>query len=284
MFSFFKKSSKKDIKLICFDIDNTLCDFASAETITEAYLMELISTDITNIQKHLQLKSPSDHKRNKRIDINIERAIENPCSPFMIMKIFNDIKSFHMRNGEKPEKYSRALWFRETLERLDEDTALGISVNTLIKKCEIYEKKYWDSIIKNIKNYPNTISTLNYLKAKNFKLATITDSDGKKDIKMIRLASIGLDKYFDYIITTDDTGLTKPAEINWANLLEISGLKAEQCIMVGDHPEIDLITAKKLGFITIWTKERLNTDLSQKYVDYEIHNIKEIIDIVEKLT
>lgn len=268
MFSFFKKHFKKDIRLICFDIDNTLCDFAAAETITEAHLMEMISKEI----KYLLSK-----RKNNII-------IKDSFSPFVIMKIFNDIKNFHMHNGIEPEKYSRALWFRETLERLDKSLNFGTRFDRLMKKTETYEKEYWDSIVKNIKNYPNTVSTLNYLKSKNIKLAAITDSDGKKDIKMIRLARSGLDKYFDYIITTDDTGITKPAEINWKRLLEMSGLEAAQCMMVGDHPEIDLITAKKLGFTTVWTKERLNNDLSQKYVDYEIHDIKEVIDIVERLS
>ena len=95
---------------------------------------------------------------------------------------------------------------------------------------------------------------------------------------------MGLDKYFDYIITGDDVGKNKPAVENWNQLLKISGFKSQQCIMVGDHPDIDLITAKKLGFITVWTKQSINTDLHEKYVDYEIHDIKEIIDVVKKLT
>jgi FMN phosphatase YigB (HAD superfamily) len=103
-------------------------------------------------------------------------------------------------------------------------------------------------------------------------------------MKNYRMKLVGLDKYFDYIITGDDVGLNKPAVENWNNLLNLSGLKAKQCIMVGDHPDIDLFTAKKLGFITVWTKENINTDLHYNYVDYEIRSINELINIYEKLS
>jgi HAD superfamily hydrolase (TIGR01509 family) len=263
MFSFLKK----DIKMACFDIDNTLCDFASAETVTEVYMSEIIADDIMKLQ--------SKAKKN--------RIIQNPCSALTILKVFTEVKNNHLYSDLKPQTYSRLLWFKETIQRLDDTTNLDISINALNLNVESYEKIYWEEIIKKCKNYPNTISVLTFLKSKGIKLSTITDSDGKRGMKDSRIKKLGLDKYFDYIITGDDIGLNKPAVENWNKLLEVSKLNAKQCIMVGDHPDIDLITAKKLGFITIWTKQNINTDLHQKYVDYEIHDIKEVVDIVEKI-
>jgi HAD superfamily hydrolase (TIGR01509 family) len=261
-------SFRKRIKLICFDIDNTLCDFASAEVVAETYMSELISKDIHKMQ--LKVK-----KRN---------AIKNSCSAFTILRTFNDVKTYNLYRSFEPEKYSRALWFKETIERLDDSMVLGIDANKLIINAEVYEKKYWEQINSHLKNYPNAISTLEALKSKGFKIATITDSDGKKGIKDGRILNLGLQKYFDYIITGDDIGLNKPAVENWNKLLELSKLKAKECVMVGDHPDVDLATAKKLGFITVWTKEHLNTDLHQNYIDYEIQDIKELIAIIEKIT
>jgi HAD superfamily hydrolase (TIGR01509 family) len=263
MFSFFKK----DIKLICFDIDNTLCDFASAEAEAEVYLSELISKDINSRQSKI-----------KRCTV-----VKNTCSAFTVLKIFTEVKHAHLYRDFNPETYSRKYWFKETLERIDNSMALGANINKLILNAEVYEKKYWERINTFLKNYPATLSTLDYLKSRGFKLATITDSDGKRGIKEDRMKNLGLDKYFDYIITGDDIGLNKPAVENWNKLLELSGLKAKQCIMVGDHPDVDLITARKLGFITVWTKQCINTDLHKKYVDYEIHDIKEVIDVVKKI-
>jgi HAD superfamily hydrolase (TIGR01509 family) len=259
--------SKKEVKLVCFDIDNTLCDFTSAESVVEALMAGVISKDIHKMQSKIK-------KRN---------VIKNSCSAFTIMKIFNEVKTHNLYRSFEPEKYSRKLWFKETLERIDDTMALGIDANKLILHAEVYEKEYWDNINTRLKNYPNTVSTLEILKSRRIMLAAITDSDGLKGMKEHRIKILGLDKYLDYVITGDDIGLNKPAVENWNKILELSGLKGRECMMVGDHPDVDLVTAKKLGFATVWTKEHLNTDLHQNYIDYEIKDIKEIIAIVDKI-
>jgi HAD superfamily hydrolase (TIGR01549 family) len=274
MFSFFKK----EIKMVCFDVDNTLCDFASAETEAEAYMAELISKDI----KKMQLKDKRQVKQTKKRNQK-NLIVQDSCSPFTILKTFSEVKKYHLYSDLKPETYSRELWYRATIERLDDTMDLGISTNTLSLNAKSYERLYWEQIIKRCKNYSYTISVLDFLRSKNIRISTITDSDGLRGMKDTRIKNLGLDKYFDYTITGDDVGLNKPAIENWNKLLELSKLRPKQCIMVGDHPDVDLITAKKLGFITVWTKQNINTDLHQKYVDYEIRDIKEIIDIVTKL-
>jgi HAD superfamily hydrolase (TIGR01509 family) len=233
---------KPEIKLICIDLDNTLCDYGSAESETEAYMAEKIS-------KKYKLKT------------------------FDILKAFNEVKHSHMHHDFDPKMFSRELWFRETLEKIGKKlTVLGT------KKLE---EEYWEYLVPKIRIFPNTLYVLTELK-KRYKLASITDSDGEKHIKIDRIKALGLDKYFDYIITTDDTGKNKPAIENWELLLKLSELKAKQCMMVGDHPDVDLINAKKLGFSTIWTKEHINTDSHFRYVDHEIRDIIELIDVVKK--
>jgi len=265
MFSWLRRG--REIKLVCFDIDNTLCDFASAERETEAYIAELLSKEIKKLQSKIK-------KRN---------VLKNSCSAFTILQFFNEVKKQHLYHDLEPEGYSRMLWFKEILERIEESMALGVSLSSMINNTKVYEKKYWDCINARLKNYPNTIAALDSLKSKRIKLATISDSDGILGMKTYRMKILGLDKYFDYIITGDDVGINKPAAENWNKLLQLSGLKAKQCMMVGDHPEVDLITAKKLHFITVWSKENLNSDLHQNYVDYEIRDIKEVVGILEKI-
>ncbi|HIH31403.1 TPA: hypothetical protein HA235_01725 [Candidatus Woesearchaeota archaeon] len=53
-------------------------------------------------------------------------------------------------------------------------------------------------------------------------------------------------------------------------------------MIVGDYPEIDLVNAKKFGFITVWSKQLIYTEIHLKYVDHEIKDIKELLDIVKK--
>jgi len=272
---------KKEVKLVCFDLDNTLYDYNSAEAVTEVNIAKLIEKDVLTFMSQGNTKKNGKRKSSRGI-VQKKNISSSPISIQTILKMFNDAKISHRRLDGVPEDFSRDLWFREMFEQIDLNTNLGISMNSLMKNSPLYEKKYWDDILKNAKLFPATMNVLKSLKDKNFKLALLTDSDGKKEIKMERIKKLGLDKYFDYVITSDDTGKNKPAKENWDYLLKVSGLKANECIMVGDHPEIDLITAKKLGFITVWTKECLNMDLHQRYVDYEIHDIGEVVDVVDK--
>lgn len=262
MFSIFKK----EIKLICFDLDNTLCDSNSAESETESHIIEFIYKQIVHQQSKLHHKP------------------KNTYSVFILLKMFNDIKNYHLHHDLDPKKYSRALWFREFLEKIDETLELGISVNSMMFKVDEYEKIYWDYYSRKLVNYPNTLYVLKTLRSKGFKLALVTDSDGKREIKLMRLKNLGITDYFDYIVTSDDSGFNKPDKKNWEYVLKISGFSAKQSVMIGDHPDVDLVNAKKLGFITIWTKEGLNNDLHHTYVDYEIRDIKEVLDIMDKLS
>lgn len=244
MFAFLKN---KRLKLICFDIDNTLVDYGMAESEAEAHISKMLS------------KSTGKNVMD-------------------ILHTFNGIKNSYLHHDMDPKSFSRRLWVEKTLELLD--------VNSNVKKridAANIEKVYWDYLIPRMKLFSNTLNVLESLKTSGkYKIACLTDSDGEKEIKIRRLKHLGIEKYFDYIITTDDTGKNKPSIENWEYLLKLSGLKGSECMMVGDHPEVDLVNAKKLGFITVWTKEHIPVDVNMKYVDYEIKDIGEVLDIVKK--
>lgn len=245
MFNFFRT---KKLRLICFDLDNTLCDFDSSQTETEVYISDILS------------------KKTGRKNIDILRA-------------FNEVKKEHIHHDSDPKKYSRRLWIEETLQKLDFIKNKNMQIDA--KKLE---DEYWNYLDSRIKLFPNTLSTLCYLHSlrKKYKIVCITDSDGEKNIKNERIKALGLNKYFDYIITSDDTGKNKPAIENWEYIAHLSKFNAEECMMVGDHPDVDLINAKKLGFVTVWTKEHIPTDIHFKFVDYEIRDISEVLKILEK--
>ncbi|HIH31404.1 TPA: HAD family hydrolase [Candidatus Woesearchaeota archaeon] len=179
------KLFKPRLKLVCFDLDNTLYDFALAEAETEVYLAELISK---------RFKKPAKN----------------------ILSKFIEIKKKHLHNDIDPNNYSRALWISELFRDLK------IKLNSLDSK--EYEGKYWEYLNPRVKIFPETMNVLENLRKK-YKIACLSDSDGEKQIKIERINALGLNKYFDYMITTDDTGKNKPSAENYEYLLKISGLK-----------------------------------------------------------
>ncbi len=234
---------KNKLRLVCFDIDNTLFDYGMAEAESDAHICEVLS------------------KKTGKNVMDVVRA-------------FHEVKNSHMHHDFDPKKFSRQLWFEETLHRLNVKKTLDT---------QKLEKYYWDYLIPRMKLFPNTIKVLESLKhSGKYKIACLTDSDGDRNIKVARLKHFDVEKYFDHIITTDDTGRNKPSIENWEYLLKMSGMKGNECMMVGDHPEVDLISAKKMGFVTVWTKEHIPVEAHFKYVDYEITDIGEILNIVKK--
>ncbi|GIU69975.1 MAG: 2-haloalkanoic acid dehalogenase [Candidatus Woesearchaeota archaeon] len=236
---------KKRLKLICFDIDNTLINYGTAESDAEVHISELLSKKL----------------RVKTIDV---------------LRAFTKIKNRFMHKDTDPKSCSRKMWVEKTLELLNVKEELKKKINTAF-----IEKEYWDYLINHSSLFPNTLKVLDFLKSSGkYKIACLTDSDGDKEIKLKRLKHFNIYEYFDYIITTDDTGKNKPSIENWDYVLRISGLKGSECMMVGDHPEIDLINAKAKGFTTVWTKEYIKSDSHFKYVDYEINEIGELLKII----
>lgn len=125
-------------------------------------------------------------------------------------------------------------------------------------------KKFWDNVLMDLnKDYDikklNKImykhgkankDILNFIKfnKKKYKIAALTNnikewfSSHKKRFK--------LNKYFDVIITSFDTGLAKPNKKIYFLILKKLKLKPNECLFIDDYHK-NINTAKKLGMKTI---------------------------------
>ena len=130
-----------------------------------------------------------------------------------------------------------------------------------------------------LKHYPGTIETLKEVKKRGLKLGVV--SDGVRLKAWMRLNASGLDKYFDVVVTHDDTGKKKPAKEPFLKACEELKVKPEECLMVGDWVERDIEGAKALGMKTCLAKYGQVIG-KNKGADYEIEDFKEILMIVNK--
>ncbi|MCD6226242.1 MAG: HAD-IA family hydrolase [Candidatus Aenigmarchaeota archaeon] len=128
--------------------------------------------------------------------------------------------------------------------------------------------------------YPNVSSTLDRLKKKGYKLVILTDAPRIQ--AWIRLAAMGIQNKFDYVITFDDTRKKKIDEKPFLFALKKLKLKPEEVIMVGDSIKRDLKIPKKLGITTVLAKYG-QLEKEKGKVDYEINDISELLKIVKKL-
>jgi len=128
--------------------------------------------------------------------------------------------------------------------------------------------------------FPHTTYTLLKLKDRNIKTAIITDAPQLK--AWIRLAWMRLIDFFDVVVTFEDTKQHKPSRKPFEEALKKLNLKPEECLMVGDWPERDIKGAKQMGIKTCFARYG-NPTIKKTDADYEIEDIKGLLDIVNKV-
>jgi len=128
-----------------------------------------------------------------------------------------------------------------------------------------------------LKPYPGVVATLASLKKRGFKLAIV--SDGLRLKAWMRLNAAGLDRYFDVVVTYDDTGKKKPSEVPFKKAMAKLHVKPGECLMVGDWPEKDMIGAKAAGMLTCWAK--YGSRFTKGEADFIVQDIKDIIKVVQ---
>ncbi len=126
--------------------------------------------------------------------------------------------------------------------------------------------------------YPHVIGVLFELKKRGIKLAIVSDAPRLK--AWIRLVSMKINHLFDVVVTFDDTKEMKPSTKPFEFAFQKLKAKPSECLMVGDRPERDIKGAKKLGMPTCFARYG-NPKGKGKKADYEINDIKELLEIAE---
>ncbi len=128
--------------------------------------------------------------------------------------------------------------------------------------------------------YSGIYELLDYLKNKNYFLGIITDGNHKRQRKKIK--SLGIDCYFDEIVYTDILKSPKPSPISYQYMINKFNIDPKLSYYVGDDPDIDFKGAKSVGLNTIRIlRGEFSDKKGNKFIDYEIKEINEIINPIE---
>ncbi len=149
---------------------------------------------------------------------------------------------------------------------------------------ETYENcvnNYQDIKLGELRIYNGVEKTLEKLRNTDLKLVVITDAF--EDNALARLKKTNLLQYFDLIVTADMVGKKKPEPDSLLYAIKKLKVNRDEVILVGDSIRRDIEPAKKLGLLTVYAAYgdrnfQENMDCS---ADYSIHNIEELIDIID---
>ncbi len=128
---------------------------------------------------------------------------------------------------------------------------------------------------------PGARETVSTLKGIGMKLAIFTYNNSKA-VK-VSLERLGLDGYFDAVVSRDQVEIPKPDPCHLRRVLELLGVPVSEALVVGDS-EMDIRPAKELGVrvAAITTGVRSEEELRAYSPDYVVRRLPEIIEIAKR--
>lgn len=112
-------------------------------------------------------------------------------------------------------------------------------------------------------------------------------SNGFIEVQHRKMESAGLTPYLDYVVLSEDAGVSKPAKGIMEYALNISNSRRSETLFIGDSWEADIRAAQNVGIPSIW----FNPDQKEPprpldefpYPIYEVAKLQEIIPLLKKL-
>jgi putative hydrolase of the HAD superfamily len=124
--------------------------------------------------------------------------------------------------------------------------------------------------------FPDTMSTLIYLKKSNYQMGVI--SNGLTIKQWEKLIRLGLYHFFDEVVTSQEAASEKPDHIIFQLALERMGCKAEESVMVGNKFSEDILGATKAGMSAILVNSKL-TEAEKELIEKEGLKVDVVSDI-----
>jgi putative hydrolase of the HAD superfamily len=122
--------------------------------------------------------------------------------------------------------------------------------------------------------------------SKSFRLGVVSNTTTWKE-EDIRdaLRQMGLEEYFDAVITSVDIDSPKPEPGIFREIMRRLGVRAEECMMVGDRRDADILGGNRLGMTTVHIVRDADSphfvDELEK-ADHAIGSLREILDLVRR--
>ena len=182
------------------------------------------------------------------------------------------------------EKINKALWKRYELGEVDRNTVIYTRFGELFRQIGIeddgiiFEDDYQELLGMQHFFIEEAPELLEYLHGK-YDLYIVTN--GVTATQYRRLRESGVDRYMRKIFVSEETGYQKPRKEYFDYCFQrIDNLDLSKTLIIGDSLSSDILGGNNAGIDTCWYNPDALTNHSEARVDYEIRNLKELIDIL----
>ena len=159
-------------------------------------------------------------------------------------RMLSNLNSFNeaeKKLGNTASSHSRLLYFQKTIENLGLGTRIVLTLDL--------EQTYWRFFLVNLRLFPGIKDFICQLKSDGVITANITDLTAQ--IQFRKLVYLGLDEYFDYVVTSEEAGRDKPDKAPFDIILSKIGVDPSEVWMIGDNPVNDIEGAVRAGMIPV---------------------------------
>jgi len=136
-------------------------------------------------------------------------------------------------------------------------------------------KKVADEYIKisptKTKLFPYSYEILDYL-SKKYNLSIITN--GFSEVQFEKIKNCKLDVYFSKIFTSEEVGVKKPDTKIFNHAISACGVKRQNCLMIGDDLEVDIIGARRSGIDQVFFNSKRIVHFEK--VTFEIYSLEQL--------
>jgi pyrophosphatase PpaX len=147
---------------------------------------------------------------------------------------------------------------------------------------QIYRSYHYDNFAELIEVFPGILELLEELKRNGYKTGIVTSR--LRHTTHVGLQKYDMEKYFDAIVTCDDTDKHKPDPEPVNIALERLGSKPEEAIMVGDSM-FDIICARNAGVKAVLVGWAIAVSEEDKYgenaPDFIIETAEDLLNILK---
>lgn len=171
--------------------------------------------------------------------------------------------------------HNRYLFIQKTLE------LCGINfVPDIIQRAYDY---YFDEMLRRTTVYPGVVEVLKSMKYNQLKTCMVTDFTADMQIKKVR--KLGIMKYIDYMVTSEEAGADKPHPEQALLALKKLHLQQDEVVVIGNNPKTDIELAAGMKMKSILFDPRgLYTNQKGKETFYtqNFNEIPKLLGIKEK--
>lgn len=144
---------------------------------------------------------------------------------------FDDARTeIKMRLGRTASSHNRLLYFQRTIERA------GFSTQPLIAMQ--MDQAYWRAFLGAAKLFDESLEFLDDLRIAGIPAVIVTDLVAQAQFR--KIIHFGIDRYVDWIVTSEEAGADKPSPTNFELALAKLGGVEGPVWMVGEEPSSDI--------------------------------------------